>query len=72
MFNAAYRAIIIGREKSAPNYVAPNLLNRELEGFGHTHSSFISASVQNVIQDLDEVERSRNQGAIRKPARKCL
>ena len=70
MFNATYRAVIIGTAKSAANYVAPNLSNRELNDFGHTRSSFISAFVQNLIRDLDEVERSRNQGAIRKPAQK--
>ncbi len=72
MLNAIYRAIIIGRAKSAANYVVRNLSNRELNDFGHTRSSFISASVQNVIKDLNETERSCNQGATRKPARKGL
>ena len=72
MLNAIYRAIIIGRAKSAANNVARNLSDRDLNDFGHSRSSFISASVQNVIKDLDEAEKRRNQRAIRKPTQKGL
>ena len=72
MLDAIYRATIIGRAKSAANYAARNLSDKELNDFGHTRSSFISASVQNVIKELDKAEKLRNQRAIRKPTRKGL
>merc|ERR1711988_1280134 len=72
MLNAIYRAIIIGRAKSAANYAASNLSDRQLSDFGHSRSSFISASVQNVMEELEEAEKRRNHRAIRKPTRKGL
>lgn len=72
MLNTVYRAIIIGRAESAKNYFARNLSERELNGFGPINSSFISTSVQNVIEDLNEAEKPGNKSAIGKPASKGL
>ena len=65
MLRAIYRAIIIGRAKSAANYVARNLSDRQLNDIGHSRSTIISASVQSVIRDLDEADKRRDQKAIK-------
>ena len=64
MLRAIYRAIIIGRAKSAANYVARNLSDRQLNDIGHSRSTLVSASVQSVIKDLDEADKRRAQKAI--------
>ncbi len=65
MLRAIYRAIIIGRAKSAANHLARNLSDRELADIGYSRSTFLSKSVESVIKELDEAENRRAQKAIK-------
>ena len=67
MLRAIYRAIIIGRAKSAAIYVANNLSERELNDIGHSKWTLVEKSVENAIKELDAAEKVRAQNAI-KPA----
>ena len=65
MLRAIYRAIVIGRTRSAAIYVANNLSERELNDIGHSKWTFVEKSVANTIKDLDATEKLRAQKAIR-------
>ena len=65
MLRAIYRAIIIGRAKSAANYVARNLSDKQLNDIGHSRYTLVSESVASVIRDLDEADKRRGQKAIK-------
>ena len=65
MLRAIYRAIVIGRTRSAAIYVANNLSERELNDIGHSKWTFVEKSVENTIKDLDAADKARDQKAIR-------
>ena len=64
MLRAIYRAIVIGRTRSAAIYVANNLSERELNDIGHSKWTFVEKSVETTIKDLDAAEKLRAQKAI--------
>ena len=64
MLRAIYRAIVIGRTRSAAIYVANNLSERELNDIGHSKWTFVEKSVETIIKDLDAVEKLSDQKAI--------
>ena len=57
MLRAIYRAIVIGRARSAAIYVANNLSERELNDIGHSKWTLVEKSVENAIRELDEAEK---------------
>ena len=65
MLRATYRAIIIGKAKSAENYIASSLSDRELSDIGYSRSTFISKSLESVIKDLDADDKLRAHKVIR-------
>jgi len=64
MLRAIYRAIVIGRTRSAAIYVANNLSERELNDIGHSKWTLVEKSVENTIKDLDAAEKLSDQKAI--------
>ena len=64
MLRAIYRAIIIGRTRSAAIYLANNLSERQLNDIGHSKWTLVEKSVENTIKDLDAAEKVRDQKAI--------
>ena len=65
MLRAIYRAIIIGRARSAANHVARNLSDKQLNDIGYSRYTLVSTSVESVIRDLDEADKRRDQKAIK-------
>ena len=65
MLRATYRAIIIGKARSAANYIASRLSDRELSDINYSRSTFISKSLESVIKDLDADDKLRAQKVIR-------
>ena len=65
MLRAIYRAIIIGRAKSAANYIGRSLSDRKLNDIGYSRSTFISKPVKSVIIQLDTDDKRRAHNAIR-------
>ena len=72
MLGAFYRAMVIGRAKSAAEQAVNFLSATQLKDIGHTRWSFIEQSVASVTKELDEAERKRNNRAIRYPAKPGL
>ena len=64
MLRAIYRAIIIGRTRSAAIYLANNLSERQLNDIGHSKWTLVEKSVEATIKDLDAAEKARDQKAI--------
>ena len=64
MLRAIYRAIIIGRTRSAAIYLANNLSERELNDIGHSKWTLVEKSVEATIKALDAPEKARDQKAI--------
>ena len=64
MLRAIYRAIIIGRTRSAAIYLANNLSERELNDIGHSKWTLVEKSVENAIRELDAAEKVHDQKAI--------
>ena len=64
MLRAIYRAIIIGRTRSAAIYLANNLSERQLNDIGHSKWTLVEKSVENTIKDLDAAKKLRAQKAI--------
>jgi len=64
MLRAIYRAIVIGRTRSAAIYVANNLSERELNDIGHSKWTLVEKSVEATIKDLDVADKARAQKAI--------
>ena len=64
MLRAIYRAIVIGRTRSAAIYVANNLSERELNDIGHSKWTLVEKSVENAIRELDAAEKVHDQKAI--------
>jgi len=67
MLRALYRAIIIGRAKSAAEQIAKQLSEEQLKDIGHTKWSLIEQSVAKVTKELDQAEIERNNRQIRYP-----
>ena len=67
MLRAMYRAIIIGRAKSAVEHIAKHLSAEQLKDIGHTKRTLIEQSVANVTKELDQAETERNNRKIRYP-----
>ena len=63
MLRGTYRAIIIGRAKSAAEKLACNLSEEQLNDIGHSRSTLVATSVQSVIKELDEADKRRAQKA---------
>ena len=72
MLSAFYRAMIIGRAKSAAEQAVNFLSATQLKDIGHTRWSFIEQSVASVTKELDEAERKWNNKAIRYPEKPGL
>ena len=64
MLRAIYRAIIIGRTRSAAIYLANNLSERQLNDIGHSKWTLVEKSVEATIKDLDAAEKLSDQKAI--------
>ena len=64
MLRTIYRAIVIGRTRSAAIYVANNLSERELNDIGHSKWTLVEKSVENAIRELDAAEKVHDQKAI--------
>ena len=64
MLRAIYRAIIIGRTRSAAIYLANNLSERQLNDIGHSKWTLFEKSVENTIKDLVAAEKLHVQKAI--------
>ena len=67
MLRAIYRAIIIGRAKSAAEQIAKQLSEEQLKDIGHTKWSLIEQSVAKATKELDQAEIERNNRQIRYP-----
>ena len=72
MLRAFYRAIVIGRAKSAAEQAVNYMSDAQLKDIGHTRWSFIEQSVASVTKELGEAERKRNNRAIRYPEKPGL
>ena len=58
MLNKLYRALVISRTKSAAVQTANFLGERDLADLGHSRSSFIAASIENIVNEFDAAEKS--------------
>ena len=67
MLNAMYRAMIIGRARSAAEQIARNMSERQLADIGHDRWSLVDASVKAMKDELDAKEAKRKSDAIRYP-----
>ena len=67
MLRAIYRAIIIGRAKSAAEQIAKQLSEEQLKDIGHTKWSLIEQSVAKATKELDQAEIESNNRQIRYP-----
>ena len=72
MLRTFYRAMVIGRAKSAAEQAVNFLSATQLKDIGHTRWSFIEQSVASVRKGLDEAERKRNNRTIRYPEKPGL
>ena len=72
MLRAIYRAIIIGRAKSAAEHITKHLSAEQLQDIGHTKRTLIEQSVANVTKELDQAETERNNRKIRYPKKPGL
>jgi hypothetical protein len=64
MLNAMYRAMVIGRARSAAEQIARNMSNRQLADIGHDRWSLVDASVKAMKDELDAKEAKRKIDAI--------
>jgi len=69
MLRAKYRALMIGRAKSAAEKVACNLSEEQLNDIGHGRSTLVATSVQSMIKELDEADKRRAQKAAGRSSR---
>ena len=67
MLRALYRAIIIGRAKSAAEQIVKQLSEEQLKDIGHTKWTLMEQSVSNVTKELDQAELERNNRQTRYP-----
>jgi predicted GNAT superfamily acetyltransferase len=65
MLNKLYRALVIGRAKSAAVQTVNFLGERDLADLGHSRSSFISASIENIVNEFDAAEKSNKARSFR-------
>ncbi len=63
MLNAIYRAIIIGRARSAAEQIARNMSERQLKDIGYTKYEIVQSAVENVTKELNEKDQQRRQKA---------
>ena len=68
MLNVMYRAMVIGRARSAAEKIARNMSDRQLKDIGYTRYDIVQRSVESVTKELDEMQRKRLQKAIRPPS----
>lgn len=59
MLKSIYRAMIMGRARSAANKALRYLDDATLKDIGHDRNSFVAASVEAVRRDLDEMEQQK-------------
>ena len=72
MLRAIYRALLIGRARSAALKVARSMTANQLDDIGHDRWSLIDASVKRFTEELNEAEVKRNNKAIRYPKKPSL
>ena len=63
VLNAIYRAIIIGRARSAAEQIARNMSERQLKDIGYTKYEIVQSAVENVTKELNEKDEQRRQKA---------
>ena len=64
MLNSIYRAILIGRARSAAERTVAHMSARQLNEIGYSKWVFVEDAVSKTIRDLDEVDEHRRQKAI--------
>ncbi|MEK9734575.1 MAG: hypothetical protein VW297_09190 [Paracoccaceae bacterium] len=69
MLNKLYRALVISRAKSAAVQTANCLGERDLADLGHSRSSFISTSIENIVNEFDAAEKSNEARSFRNSLR---
>ena len=72
MLRAIYRALLIGRTRSAAEQVARNMTEQQLQDIGHNRLSLVAASVESITKELNSEELIRNNRAIRYPEKHGL
>ena len=72
MLRTFYRAMVIGRAKSAAEQTVNILCPTQFKDNAHPRWSFIEQSVASVTEELDEAERKRNKRAICYPEKPGL
>ena len=64
MLNSIFRAILIGRARSAAQRTVAHMSARQLNDIGYSKWVFVEDAVSKTIRDLDEVDEHRRQKAI--------
>ena len=72
MLRAFYRAIVIGRAKSAAEQAVNYMSEAQLKEIGHTSWNFIENSLAKVTKKLDEADRKGNKRTFRYPEKRGL
>ena len=68
MLHVMYRAVVIGRARSAAEQIARNMSDRQLKDIGHTRYSIVKSAVESVTKELEEKRQKRLQQAITPPS----
>ena len=69
---AINRVIMIGRARSRVEKIANQITEKQLNDIGQTKCNLIEKSVANIIRELEESEKKRNNRAIRYPKKPGL
>ena len=64
MLNSIYRAILIGRARSAAEKTVAHMSARQLNDIGFSKWGFVEEAVSKTIRDLHEADEHRRQKAI--------
>ncbi|MAI57571.1 MAG: hypothetical protein CML56_01045 [Rhodobacteraceae bacterium] len=68
MLHVMYRAMVIGRARSAAEQIARNMSDRQLKDIGYTRYDIVQSAVESVTKELEEKRQKRLQQAITPPS----
>ena len=68
MLHVMYRAMVIGRARSAAEQIARKMSDRQLKDIGYTRYNIVQSAVESVTKELEEKRQKRLQQAITPPS----
>ena len=68
MLHVMYRAVVIGRARSAAEQIARNMSDRQLKDIGYTRYNIVQSAVESVTKELEEKRQKHLQAAITPPS----